>query len=291
LKHPWIGNVGNEKVEEVDLGKELREGLQSVRQDDKISRVIGKVNAGALSINDLSHNDKKIVYDNVKNHKDVEKYLSIYNKNNVGRAPVAFQQYINYQQPKQQKIGYQSPIFDENAKGIMESIMQFKEQDIKSPDWDAYDSNESDQEYEMTVRKTMDAIKSDLNDQQKNEELKDMLGDDFEEFIQSQQQQNKGKEVEEVKKNEKSSNVSKQLSQRQVTHKNSGNPLNIQCEEDEELAFDEKIVEQLMSLGMATKNACIRAVLATDSKGVNQAAEWLLNHQNDKGINHQVDVL
>merc|ERR1712176_500217 len=105
-----------------------------------------------------------------------------------------------------------------------------------------------------------------------------MLGDDFEEFI----QQSKGQE-EEIKKNE---NV-----QRQVTHKNSGNPLNIQCEEDEELAFDDKIVEQLMSLGMATKHACIRAVLATDSKGVNQAAEWLLNHQNDKGINHKVDVL
>merc|ERR1712176_1405430 len=93
-----------DNVKELDLGKELREGLQSVRQDDKISRVIGKVNAGALSINDLSHNDKKIVYDNVKNQKDVEKYLSIYNMNN---PPVAFQQYINYpmaQKQQKQKV-------------------------------------------------------------------------------------------------------------------------------------------------------------------------------------------
>merc|ERR1712156_774693 len=61
--------------------------------------------------------------------------------------------------------------------------------------------------------------------------------------------------------------------------------------EDEQFAFDDKIVDALLGLGLASKNACVRAVLATDSKGVNQAAEWLLNHQNDDGINHQVDVL
>lgn len=183
--------------------------------------MIGKVNAGALSINDLSHNDKKIVYDNVKNQKDVEKYLSIYQMNNPP-PPAAYEQYIAYpkQEQKQEKEQYSSPIFDENAKGIMESIMQFRERDIKSPDWNEYDSNVSDEEYEQTVRKTMNAIKSDLDEEQKMNEVKDMLGDDFEEFIQSEKS---SKSLENV-------NVSKQLSARQVTHKNSGNPLNIQCE-------------------------------------------------------------
>jgi len=130
-----------------------------------------------------------------------------------------------------------------------------------------------DAEYARQIKKTLSVLDRTLSEEEKEVELRSMLGADFEEL---------------------KDDIYKQSippDNGLIPHKNRGNPLNIQCEEDEQFSFDDKIVDQLLGLGMATRNACMRAVLATDSKGVNQAAEWLLNHQNDDGIDHQVDVL
>ena len=95
LQHPWIGE--EDSVRDEDLGAELMHGLQSVRQEDKISRVIGKVNTGKLNINELDQADKEIIYDNINDKKDVQKYLQMYqNNNNVYNAGLNVYNYIIY---------------------------------------------------------------------------------------------------------------------------------------------------------------------------------------------------
>merc|ERR1712154_142994 len=144
-----------------------------------------------------------------------------------------------------------------------------------------FNEDMDDDEYEENLKKTLSVIANhnELNEEQTMQELRDMLGDDFEEVKQQIFDENEKKQ--QIKKQKQKNKQQKH--KKQITHKNEGNPLNIHCEADEDFDFDSKIVDQLMQLGLATKNACIRAVLQTDSKGVNQAAEWLLNHQDDKG--------
>eukprot|EP01083_Nonionella_stella_P025117 69186_1 len=270
LKHAWIAKE-DAAHKDVDLGAELKTGLQSVHAESKIAKVIGKVNYGALSINDLDNEQRAIVYENVKNQKDVEKYLAMYNNTNI----VNNMSYPVAAPPKQMRYDRYG------SKDIMDSIHMFREQDADMlrarQQMNLFNEEMDDDEYELTLKQTMSVMQHKLNEEQKEAELRDMLGNEIYDQI-------KDEIVCEERQEE-------MFASGKVPHKNSGNPLNIQCEEDEDFIFDEEIVEQLMQLGLASKNACCRAVLATDSQGVNQAAEWLLNHQNDHGINKKIDVL
>ncbi len=355
LKHPWIDTeAAQQRVD--DLGADLMHGLQSVRQDDKIAKVVGGVHDGKLNMNELDPEQRALVFENMKSKEDVERILKHYqrNTNRAGSYKQSGQQIQPHhpRQPQQPQRGYnhnayrhgmqpkgvyhapppiqkplylqhqQQPQHPQNKKKqnngnnnkdliaqrseqIMDKIESFKKQQESMNgngngfDYDAYFANLGamggghgaiknlynedldDEQYELQLKQSLSVLDQDLNEEQKEAELRDMLGDDFEDL---KAEIYKNKEHQHYKQN---ANVV----ERQITHKNLGNPLNIQCEADEDFNFDDKIVDALCELGLATKNACIRAVLATDSKGVNEAAEWLLNHQNDKGINHQVDVL
>ena len=391
LNHPWIGGEGEHQIVE-DLGADLKHGLQSVRQDDKISRVIGKVKDGKVGLKDLNDEDKKIVYDHVKDENAVKRYLHHYQNNkgvgNVNYNPqnhnkpkhpqmnisMAMNQQQQQQQQKkpihvinqsnqiyqnmypqhkqiyqhppiqtalfqqQQKIhnghpqngsamqhqannmsamaAHFLPAFDKESKQIMESIHKFIEQEqyipnanngygngqVDDDDYDDYGDNvingkmeqkqieppneELDETaYHTKLIKTMSQLKRELNDQEAEEEMREMMGEEY--YLQHKQEQN----VNQLQIHNKQNGNNVNSHQRQITHKNMGNPLNIQSEADEELDWDPRIVESLMDLGMATRPACVRAVLATDSMGVNQAAVWLMDHQNDANINQKVDVL
>lgn len=62
-------------------------------------------------------------------------------------------------------------------------------------------------------------------------------------------------------------------------------------EEHAEYEFDTTLVDKLMDLGMASKNACLRAVIAVEAKSIEAAADWLLSHGEDDGIDEPVDVV
>eukprot|EP00484_Ammonia_sp_Unknown_P016493 CAMPEP_0197036436 /NCGR_PEP_ID=MMETSP1384-20130603/13937_1 /TAXON_ID=29189 /ORGANISM="Ammonia sp." /LENGTH=738 /DNA_ID=CAMNT_0042466615 /DNA_START=21 /DNA_END=2237 /DNA_ORIENTATION=+ len=378
LKHPWVCEEAASQTTD-DLGADLKHGLQSVRQEDKISRVIGKVHAGKVGLSDLDAEDKKLVYENVKKEGDVQRYMMMYQNNNniyelqqaqlaqqmnhliqggaVGAATAAYHQppIMNVSQPQsyynqiaaynqnkyhpppamgqggiakqpvvaqgkypqvvpapnlQTQPQQQAPrqpqykrgpnggfVFDPQIKQIFESINEFREQQTleehksnhsqsygaQQPNFNdfAAENDELDEEeYEQRLKKTMSSITSVLDEDQEIAELRDMLGDDYEELktdIDAQKQKEQ---------------AHLQIAQSELEkERNKGNPLGIHSEEDEELDFDPRIVDSLMDLALGTKHACVRAVLATNSQGVNQAAEWLMDHQNDSGINEQVDVL
>eukprot|EP01084_Bolivina_argentea_P314897 545472_1 len=97
LRHDWI-SAG--KAKEDDLGDDLVKRIQSVREDDKISRVIGKVHNGTVNLDDIEEDDKKIVYQNVKNQKDVERYLDMYANAYQQPPPPQQQQQQTQQQPQ-----------------------------------------------------------------------------------------------------------------------------------------------------------------------------------------------
>jgi len=320
LAHPWIAN--RDKAVDSDLGAELLVGLRSVRVEDKIASVVGGVHSGKLNMNELDAADRDIVLEHMRSPEDVERVLKHYqmNTNEQNRKAVSGYRPQNQYAQRYGMNGMgrskyhapppvQKPLFMMNQQNqnnenmihqrseqIMDKIERFKKAQAQNGNGKAQDLNayfaemnvmdaqngqnaQSDLEYEQNVRRSLSVMERELNSEEKEAELRSMLGVDFEELRDS------------ILNEDGHGDDGMGGAGKYIKHRNSGNPLGIECEADEEFQFSEEIVDALCELGMASKNACVRAVLATDSKGVNQAAEWLLNHQNDKGIDHQVDVL
>eukprot|EP01084_Bolivina_argentea_P314956 545581_1 len=49
-----------------------------------------------------------------------------------------------------------------------------------------------------------------------------------------------------------------------------------------------KILSSLISLGIASQNACIRAATSVNNSSVEEAVEWLFSHLNDTDINDPI---
>eukprot|EP01084_Bolivina_argentea_P043838 80741_1 len=57
---------------------------------------------------------------------------------------------------------------------------------------------------------------------------------------------------------------------------------------NESIIADPKILSSLISLGIASQNACIKAAMAVHNTSVEEAVEWLFSHLNDTNINNPI---